>query len=312
MLLVIAISSCFAQAQNTAGKSDDIGRIALTSFVPDQAENLPPIAKNMLVSKLSQITTQNGVGGNPIDPRFIISAKIDVLTKDITATAPAMIVLTLSVSFYVGDGYEGKSFASYTTTAKGVDVSETKAYIAAIKNIKVNDPAFQTLIDKGKYKIVEYYNTQCDFIIQKAKTLESQNQYDAAIYNLTSVPDVCVDCYNKCLNAVAPIFKKKIEFDCKVKMAEANNVWNAGQDYAAAAAAGNLLSSIDPTASCYESAKSLVAKIGARVKEIDKREWDFRLQKEIGLEKDRIKAYRDIGVAWGNGQPKNITYKSLW
>ena len=41
---------------------------------------------------------------------------------------------------------------------------------------------------------------------------------------------------------------------------------------------------------------------------MDKREWDLKLKNDIVLEKDRIKAYRDVGVAWGNGQPKSVAY----
>jgi hypothetical protein len=179
--------------------------------------------------------------------------------------------------------------------------------MAALKNLKTNGTNYQTFLETGKSKILEYYNTKCDFIIKEAQTLASQNKFEEAIYKLSGVPDVCKDCFNKCMDAVAPIYKKKIDRDCKIRLAEANNIWSANQTVDGATEAGAILSTIEPEASCFNEVKALSNKIAARVKEIDKREWDFIL-KEQTQEGERIKAIRDIGVAYGNGQPKTVTY----
>jgi hypothetical protein len=301
----------FLQAQTT-GKMDDKGRLALAAWVPDQIEGMPTAAKKNLENKLSQIITANGLSGDAMNSRFIITANVTVLTKDLTESAPPMQAYTLNITFYIGDGFEGKSFSSYSTTVKGVGENETKAYNAALKSIKTNDPAYQSFIEKGKTKIIEYYNAQCDVIIKEAKVMAGMNKFDEAIWKLTSVPDVCTECWNKCMAAVAPIFQQKIDFECKTKLTEANNLWNAGQSYDAAQQAGAILATIDPKASCFNEAKALSDKIGKRILEVDKREWNFKYDKEIGLERDMIKAYRDVGVAYGNGQPQNVTYKSFW
>ncbi|MEI6765831.1 MAG: hypothetical protein WCM76_09335 [Bacteroidota bacterium] len=311
-MLVIALYTGFAQAQGTDGKMSDKGRLALAVWVPEQIEGMPIESRKNLENKLSQIVTANGMGGAAVNTRFIITANVTVQTKDITATAPPMQAYTLDVTMYIGDGFEGKSFSSYTTTCKGVGENEVKAYNAALKNIKTNDPNYQAFLEKGKTKIIEYYNAQCDFIIKGAKTAAGMNNFDEAIWNLTNVPDACSDCWNKCMNAVAPIFQQKIDFECKTKLNEAQNTWNASQSWDAAQAAGAILSTIDPKSSCYGDAKALSDKIGKRILEVDKREWNFKWEQEIGLERDMIKAYRDIGVAYGNGQAKTIIYKTLW
>jgi len=69
---------------------------------------------------------------------------------------------------------------------------------------------------------------------------------------------------------------------------------------------------IDPGSSCYNETKVLAARIAKRILEVDKREWNFIWAKEITLQSEWIKAYRDIGVAWGNGQPKYIIYRRFW
>lgn len=314
ILLVLAclLGTGFARAQNTEGKLNDKGRLALAVWIPDQIENFPIAARNTLENKLNQILTDQGIAGDAYNSRFILTANVVMLTKSITPTSPPMQAYTLNITFYIGDGFEGKSFASYSITSKGVGENETKAYMSALKTVRTNDPGFQALIEKGKAKIIEYFNTKCDFIIKEAKVAEGQNQFDEAIWKLTSVPDVCADCWNKCQDAVQPIFQQKIDYECKTKLAEANNIWAAGQNYGAADAAASILSSIDPESSCYKDIKPLTDKISKRVFEVDKREWNFKVDQEIGLERDRIKAIRDIGVAYGNGQPKTVIYKSLW
>ena len=297
----------FNFAQNTVGKSNDAARITLAAFVPQQIDNMPDAARSMLANKLSQIVTQSGLGGSAFNQRFIITANINIMTKDITPTAPPMQAYTLDITLYIGDGIDGIKFASVSTTVKGVGESETKAYISALKNLKTTDPNYQSFIATGKTKIIEYYNSKCDFIIKEAQTLAVQNKCEEAIFKLTSVPEVCKDCYDKCMDAVAPIYKKQIDRECKMKFTEAGNIWAANQTVDAANEAGALLSTIEPSASCFGEIKALSIKIAARVKELDSRGWKYTL-KEQAQESERIQAWRDVGVAYGNGQPKSITY----
>jgi hypothetical protein len=294
-------------AQNTAGKSDDMGRITIAAYVSQQIDKMPEAARSMLTNKLNQIVSSNGLGGSAMNERFIITANITTLTKDLTATAPPMTALGLEITFYIGDGIEGTKFASKSIQVKGVGTNETKAYIEGIKMIKPSDPAFASFLEEGKTKIMKYYNSKCDFIIKEAQTLATQNKQEEAIFKLTSVPDVCKECYDKAMAAVVPIYKQKIDRDCKLKLAEATNVWNVSQDGDAANSAGSILASIEPQAACYGEAKALSAKIQKRVIEIDKREWAYTM-KEQQQTSEMIKAYRDVGVAYGNGQPKSVTY----
>ena len=64
-LFVMMICGLTGFAQNTAGKQDDLGRVALNAYVPQQIENMPDAARAMLTNKLNQIVTQKGMGGSP-------------------------------------------------------------------------------------------------------------------------------------------------------------------------------------------------------------------------------------------------------
>jgi hypothetical protein len=292
-------------------KSSDAGRIVLNTVVPEQIEGLTGTAKANLENKLSQIATKNGMGGSALNPRFVLAANVIVQTKDITPTAPPMHAYTIEVTLFIGDGIEGTKFASTSVTLKGVGETETKAYMMALKNLKVEDPKYQAFIENGKKKIVDYYISKCDFIIKEAQQLASRSEYDAAIAKLVAVPEVCKECYDKAMDAVAPIFKQQIDRTCKLNLASATSIWNAGQNADAASESGKLLSAIDPNSSCFVDAKSLSDKIAKRVLELDNREWNFQMKQydnEVSLEKATIQAARDIGVAYGENQPQTITY----
>ncbi len=312
--LVTIILICFSTqlfSQNNSGKADDFGRIILNIYIPDQVEGLTPSAHNVLSSKLSQIATMNGLGGNGFDQRFILTANVDVLSKDITPTAPPMQAYTLEITLYVGDGYDGTLFARQSVILKGVGENETKAYLSALKNLKTDNPDFQKFLAQGKLKIIEYYNSRCDFIIKQAQALESQGNYEEAIYSLMVVPEVCADCYTKCMDLVGVIYQKMIDHECKMLLAQANNAWNLGQDSNAASTASEYLSQIDPQSVCFNDALALSDKIAKRIRELDQREWNFqmkRYQDNVDSRNAIIKAARDVGVAFGNNQPQSVVH----
>jgi len=292
-------------------KSDNLGKLALNAYVPPQIESMPPIARENLKSKLSQIAMQNGMTGSVVNPRFIITANINVSSKDLTATAPPMTALGLDVTLYIGDGLDGTKFASTTITVKGVGTNETKAYIEALKNIKPADPAIQSFVEKGKTKIIEYYNSRCDVILKDAQNLAAKNDYEQALYLLSSVPEAATGCYDKAMNASLPIYKKYIDRQCKVKLLEAKTQWAASPTWDGASYAAGVLGTIDPDAACYDEAVALNNEIAKKMKEVDDREWNLVMkvqEAEATANQSLINAYRDVGVAYGNGQPKAVSY----
>lgn len=264
LLLLVAITIAFnSYGQNTLGKTEDLGRIALAAYVPQQIEKMPEIARTMLTNKLNQIVTQNGLGAG-YNSRFIITANIVVITKNLLETAPPMTALTLEVTLYIGDGISGTKFASNAISAKGVGTNENKAYIEALKGIKPNDATIQTFINTGKSKIIEYYNYKCDVIIKEAQTLEAQNKYEEAIATLTAVPEICKDCFDKCMTAVGPVYKKYMDRQCRIKLNEARNTWAASQNSAGADQVASILSAIDPDAVCYKEATALSKEVAKK------------------------------------------------
>ena len=132
IILILLTIGCFnntVSAQNKKGKSDDLGRIVLNAYVSNQVEGLPSSAHRMLLSKVAQVASSNGIGGSTLNPRFILTPNITVLSKDLTATAPPMTALGLEITFYIGDGIEGVLFANTSIEVKGVGTNECQIRI---------------------------------------------------------------------------------------------------------------------------------------------------------------------------------------
>jgi len=275
----------------TQVKLEDFGRIILNSYLSDKLE-LSTEVKNVLLNKLDQISTANGMGGNQVNPRFIITANIIVGSKDVVAGPPQMIAQNLDISFFIGDAIENTIYSTFSLSVKGVGTNENKAFIDAFKNINPKNKEVVAFLEEGKTKIINYYSTNCDFIIKDAQTLVKQEKYDEAIFQLSLMPDVCQDCYFKCLDTLASIYQQKIDADCKVKFNEAKVTWVAAQNPTGAEKAGDILSTINPMATCQSEISEFVKMIDAKLKADEKARWQFKMKQyadKIAAQKEQVR-----------------------
>lgn len=257
ILFLLILLTVSVSAQNTRGKANDAGRIVLNTFIED-LEGVPAGALKMLKTKITQMASKNGMGGSESFPRFVMSADIDILTQDITPTAPPKTALTLGVTLYIGDGIEGTVFATEYIELKGIGNNETKAYIQSFRALSPRNKKFNEFIETGKKKIIEYYNSRCDFILKEANTLADQKDFDESISKLVEVPEVCKDCYDKAMDLSTSIFKRKMENECQENMSKSNSL--IAQDKWEEAA--NPISGYTPDMACFPEVKSLLTKIG--------------------------------------------------
>lgn len=270
-LSLIALTGVWAQQEAKVERMDDRQRIALTAVVLD--DQIPAAAAKQLVNKMSQIATKSGCSATS-NSRFIITCTADVLTKDITPTAPPMHAYTLNLTFFIGDGVEGRLFSSTNIEAKGVGETPDKAYIAALKNMRINDPTFKAFVDKGKTRIIEYYNTRCDMIMAEAKAKMARQEYTDAIAQLTAVPSVCEECYNKALDASVEVYKAWRENFCQMALTKAKAAW-ANRDSKAAAEA---LADVPADADCAADVDKLRKEISGTLEAKEKQEWELKQQ----------------------------------
>jgi hypothetical protein len=306
ILIAVMTLLCVGKLSAQNDFKDGESRIALSIALPDQADPLPDGARTYLVNKLKQAAAQNGLAAEEGYTRFFITAVITPMSKDIVAGPPQQIAQNLEITLYIADGFDQKLYATTTVNAKGVGTNETKSYIDAVKHINTNSKQFKEFAETGKAKIIAYYEAQCDNIIKKAQSLATQKKYEAALYELTAIPDVC-KCYDRALEATADVYQQYIDHLCDVNLAQARSAWAAEQNSYGAKKAGEYLAYIYPDAKCYNEAMSLYREIKGKVLD----DWKFEMkiyQDDVDLEKERIKAWRDVGVAYGNHQQPISNY----
>ena len=295
--IAVLILTFIAVSSNAQVKLDDFGRIVLNTYLPDKIA-IPTEAKNLLFTKLNQITSNNGMGGSQANPRFIITANVNVGTKDVIAGPPQMIAQNLDVTLFIGDAVTNTIFSNTTLNLKGVGTNENKAFIDALKTINSKNKEVLAFLEEGKTKIINYYGTNCDFIIKDAQTLVKQEKYDEAIYQLSLVPDVCKDCYFKCLDTLTHIYQQKIDADCKVKFNEAKVTWTAAQTPNGAEKAGDILSTINPMANCQTDVTAFINAIDAKLKADEKARWQFKMKQyadKIAMQKEQVRIAEEKG-----------------
>ena len=324
-------------------KLDDFGRIILNSHISEKLE-LTSEVKNTLLTKLDQISSANGMGGSQINHRFIITANVTIGSKDIIAGPPQMLAQNLELTLFIGDAITNTIFSTISLSLKGVGTNENKAYIDAFKNINPKNKEVVAFLDEGKTKIINYYSTNCDFILKDAQALTKQEKYDEAIYKLSLVPDVCKECYFKCLDTLTTIYQKKIDADCKIKLNQAKSLWAAQQTPIGAEKVGDILSSINPMASCQGEIEYFIKTIDTKLKADEKARWEFKMkqyadkieaQKEqvriteekekrddtyretqstrnYEIDKIRVNSYREVAIEYARNQPRTVTYNNIY
>jgi len=297
-----------ARSQNSLGKADDLARLSIAAIVPDEAGMIPAGARTTLENKMRQIVTQNGLGASEYGSRFAIVPGINILSKDITPTAPPQEALTVEFVFYIVDAVSQTIFSQTSVQFKGVGQTDENALIQVVRNINPKMGQFKGLVENGKEKIIEYYNSKCDVLLTNSTALASQRKYQEALYNLSSVPDICRECYDRSMALSTEIYKQYDDYTCGQYLAAAKAAWaNIDHDKAA-----ENLSYITPDSKCYSEAQALADEIKKKLLE-DGKVWDFKLKRyndAIDLQKQKLQTIRDIGVAYAQALARD--YYSNW
>lgn len=292
-----------------AVRAASVRSVPLNVVVPTQAEYVPEIARAALADKMRRIVDANGMVATQNAGQFFLTCIMTVTDKQVIGGAPTKIAQKMEATFYVADALNERLFGSATVSLRGVGDNENKAMLAAVRQLAPTAPALATLIREANDKIVAYYEAECDNIIRKAQILARAHAYEEAFFQLSLVPEQCA-CYGRILQQAEALWKEYTDYVAERNLAKARSIWNAAQNREAAEEAGAYLAAILPEAKCYPQAQALMKEIAARVKsdiEYDRMKEKWEQENKAAT----IRAWRDVGVAFGNNQ-KPITYSPAW
>lgn len=260
--------------------------------------------------------SSNGLAGTNPNSRFLIAGNVYVTDKKVIPSAPPKISVKLEFVFHIADQETENIFASTNISASGIGNNDTQAFIQAIGSLNPKHQSIAPWIEKGKKEIISYYNSQCNFILAKAKTLADQQQYEAAIFTLTSIPEVCQECYLLAMRSVGPIYRDYSNLTCEKNLARAKSIWASDPSLTGARGASQYLELIIPGSEpCYSEAQILVREIHDKLRQDQILEWTFALKKwddRVDLESQRIEAYRAVGIAYGSNLRPKISKTYIW
>ena len=306
-ICLLLVYVCFVCWGTNAQTSDEY-KVSINALVAD--ENIPEEATRNLENKLRRALTINGIADNGYAERFVLTAKVDIISKDIAPTTPPRISQKMELTLMVGDVVENKVYESCNLTLAGIGTSETKAFVTAFQKFNPQNEEIQSMLTTAKEKIVAYYTNNCDAIIQQAETLANMNKMDEAISQLVSVPNICSDCYQRCQDKASSIYIQKINSEGVVLLQKAKAEWMKQPDASGASIICGIITQINPKASNYNEIIKFRKEIENKLQADAKRDWDFQMKKyedNQAFKRSIVDACQAIGVAFGNGQPKNTT-----
>lgn len=306
--IIIAAFACYVSGMANAQAQDC--ELPVVVVVGEQPEEIPEAAVSVLENSLVRLATASGLNADFSFSDFILTAKIDVLGKDVLPGPPVQISRSLGITLYLGDVATQTKFASAYVETAGVGTNDTKCMVDAFRRLNANNADIQRMISSGKQKMLAYYDKNYKTILKEAERKAALQQYEEAIALAVSVP-VCSNGGDEATSTGLRIYGQYRDKMNLALLNKARAIWSAGQDRAAAMDAGRLLSQIDPDAACYADAVNLANEIKKQIRSDIDFEMREKYKDNVKLEASRIEAMRAVGVAFGKGQqPKttNITW----
>ena len=125
-----------------------------------------------------------------------------------------------------------------------------------------------------------------------------------------SVPNIYNKGYKDCQSAAVAIYQQKINHEAETLLAKAKNIWASSPNDTGAQQVAELISKINPKADNYQSVETFRKQVEDKLQDDAKREWEFLMKQyenNQAFKQSIVSACRDIGVAYGKGQPKSTT-----
>ncbi len=303
LLLLAIAATTFAQTVN------DIGKIALSVSMPATLEGLDASQGTKLATKITQIVSANGVVASPGKNTFTLYPTFTINESSVVEGGLSKLTVTKTeLGLVIRQTDTNTIFSSTTKAISGSGNSVLLSITNAISKISSGDLQFKQFIETAKTKIVQYYDAQCDQILSKSESLMLVQDYEQSLALLMSIPQE-VNCYLKIQERSMLIYQALQNQKCakQIQSAKATLAANKFSEVL------DMLGEIDPAASCFAEAQTLLKDIGSKISAEEKKEWDLlmtRYKDAVELEKVRINAIKEIAVSYSTNLPLKENGKS--
>ena len=282
-------SSVFEKAETTfSNNGDDVNAnlvsedisIKLTPFVPNY-EGVGESGCRLLKDRLNSAITKVGFGGEGSNPRFIVGPSVNILTSDLTATAPPKYACTYEINFMVVDVQTETVFSSYKSEFKGVGDSEEKAFMSGARNLNFINQGFMKFLKESEQKIFKYFESNCSKIVAEAESEAKMRNYDMAFSLVNSIPSEADSCFMMVQDKKLEFFNLALNSSCadilnkmRAELGKFNDPSASGFN----SEAMDYYSMIDSKSDCYADAQKEYKVYISKLNPKAKRDWQQKMQ----------------------------------
>ena len=294
----------FVSAQSV----QDVGKIALSVAMPDTINGIEAAALTKLETKITQIISTSGLAAIGFNNNFVIYPKFSILESNVVEGGMQnLTVISAEVSLFIRQMDNNIVFASISKQLKGSGGNKEAAIENCISKLNAHDPQMNDFINTGKAKIINYYESKCQDIIDKADKLVKMQDFSQALGLLMSIPDEVTDCRKQLREKCIWAYKVYQNFSCSQQI-QAAKATLAVNNYDSTA---EILAQIDPSTPCFRTAQELMDKVSSQVNAEKKKQWDLNLKiynDSVALERQRISSIKDIAVSYYKSLPTHVQH----
>ncbi|MGV1012466.1 MAG: hypothetical protein ACOYBS_08460 [Flavobacterium sp.] len=303
--LIVLFSVLNVYSQNF----NDIGKISLSIVMPENLEDLDESNLSNLETKILEIVNKTGLSGTGYNNNFVIYPKFTIYNSKISKGMQNITFIDCELSLFIKQVDNNMVFSSISKKLNGNGLSKQEAISNSIDSLDSTEDAFSKFIEKGKTRIIQYYESRCADLIVQADGMAKRQSYEEALALLLSIPSE-VSCFSKVQSKTIEIYKNYQSYRCGGLLQQAQS--DAAQnDFSSSLSS---LSQIDPSSKCGPEAKALMGKIEGKIDAANRQQFQATMmvyKDAVQLEKQRISAVRDIAVEYARNQPKPATNNYL-
>ena len=201
-LLLLFFWSVFSLAQ----AQDDSGVVLMVAPM-EQGENIPQNVNNQLQNRLMTAVNAAGMVAGKEFGHFFISGRFAHNYTETLPGPPLQTVVHTTLILYIGDVRNKEVYASESFDLRGVGRSEERALLNALSQVKAGNNTFVSFLERGKEKIIAYFDKNYSHYLDSAKYADSQGDKGKAFYYATLIPTGCKG-YEKAQKMIDKICKK--------------------------------------------------------------------------------------------------------
>lgn len=296
-IFLLSITS-FAQS------TSDIGKVQLAiAFSEEQANTIDQSLLLKLEAKLTQLLSNNGIVSTDYNNSQTLQPSIIINNVDgIEGGMQNINVTRITLQLLIKQNQTQKIFASFSKELKGTGRTKDLSINNAINSISSNDSSIVKFLEEGKQKITQYYNENCNLIINKSSNFDKYGKYEESLALLMSIPENA-SCYNQAQKKALETYSNLQKKNCSSLIKEAQ-AKIAEKDYSNAL---GFLVEIDSSSPCNVQSNNLIKSIENKISAEEKKQLDLYLKlhnDEVAIEKHRIDAVKEIASSYYKSQKR--------